>query len=118
MNFDEFDAWFDRFERSTFRLETLQRYAVSEEDERLRAFREGAPRPERSVRTSPWLRRIAVTTVAGKRWQRVHIVEHPLSEYLCYEIEGYVESATRRRSASPTGPRTRSGHAGPGLLAV
>ena len=94
MNFDEFDAWFDRFERSTFRLETLQRYAVSEEDERLRAFREGAPRPERSVRTSPWLRRIAVTTVAGKRWQRVHIVEHPLSEYLCYEMEGYVESAT------------------------
>jgi hypothetical protein len=52
------------------------------------------PRPERSVRTSPWLRRIAVTTVAGKRWQRVHIVEHLLSEYLCYEIEGYVESAT------------------------
>jgi len=118
LNFDEFDAWFDRFERSTFRLETLQRYAVSEEDERLRAFREGTPRPERSVRTSPWLRRIAVTTVAGKRWQRVHIVEHPFSEYLCYEIEGYVESATGRRSASPTGPRTRSGHAGPGLLAV
>jgi 5'-3' exonuclease len=43
MHFDEFYAWFDRFGRSTFRLETLQRYAASEEDERLRAFREGAP---------------------------------------------------------------------------
>lgn len=93
MTFEEFDAWFDRFERSTFRLETLQRYAVSEEDERLRAFRNGTPRPDRSVRTSPWLRRIAVTTAAGKRWQRVHVVEHPLSEYLRYEMEGYVESA-------------------------
>lgn len=93
MNFEEFDAWFDRFEWSTFRLEMLQHYAVSEEDERLRAFREGTPRPERSVRTSPWLRRIAVTTAAGKQWQRVHIVEHPLSEYLRYQMVGYVESA-------------------------
>lgn len=93
MNLTEFDAWFDRFERSVFRLETLQRYAVSGEDERLRAFREGTPRPERSVRNNPWLRRIALTTVAGKRWQRVHIVEHPLTEYLRYELVSYVESA-------------------------
>lgn len=93
MNFEEFDAWFDQFERSTFRLETLQRYAVPEEDERLRAFREGTPRPERSVRTSPWLRRIAGTTAAGKMWRRVHVVQHPLSEYLRYETVGYVESA-------------------------
>jgi hypothetical protein len=28
MTFEEFDAWFDRFERSTFRLETLLGYAV------------------------------------------------------------------------------------------
>lgn len=93
MTFEEFDALFDRFTVSTFRLETLQQYAVSEEDERLRAFREGTPRPERSVRTSKWLARVAVTTAAGKRWSRVHIVDHPLSEYLRYELVGYVESA-------------------------
>ncbi len=93
MNFEQFDACFDRFERSTFRLETLQQYSVSEEDERLRAFREGTPRPDRSVRTNPWLRRVAVTTAAGKQWQRVHVVRHPLSEYLRYEMVGYVESA-------------------------
>lgn len=93
MTFEEFDALFDRFAVSTFRLETLQQYAVSEEDERLRAFREGAPRPERSVRTSKWLARVAVTTAAGKRWSRVHVVDHPLSEYLRYELVGYVESA-------------------------
>jgi hypothetical protein len=44
------------------------------------------------VRTEPWLARIAVTTVAGKSWERVHVVDHPLSEYLRYELEGYVES--------------------------
>lgn len=93
MNFAEFDAWFDRFDRSTFRLETLQRYSVSQEDKRLRAFLDGTPRPERSVRNDPWLRRIALTTAAGKHWQRVHIVEYPLTEYLRYELVSYVESA-------------------------
>ena len=90
---EDFAACFDRFKESAFRLETLQRYTVPEEAERIRLFREGRPRPERSVRTSPWLRRVAVTTAAGKRWQRVHVVDHPLSEYLRYELVGYVESA-------------------------
>ncbi|MFD7158265.1 DUF6879 family protein [Kribbella sp. NPDC059898] len=92
MNFDDFDAHFDRFTSDVFRLENLQQYAVSSEDERLKAFREGTARSVRSVRTSPWLARIAVTTVAGKSWERVHVVDHPLSEYLRYELEGYVES--------------------------
>lgn len=92
MNFEEFDSYFDRFTTDVFRLENLQGYAVSEEDTRLQAFREGTPRPERSVRTEPWLARIAVTTVAGKDWERIHVVDHPLSEYLRYELEGYVES--------------------------
>ena len=90
---EDFAACFDRFKESAFRLETLQRYTVPDEAERIRMFREGQPRPERSVRTSPWLRRMAVTTAAGKRWQRVHVVDHPLSEYLRYELVGYVESA-------------------------
>jgi hypothetical protein len=90
---EEFDEVFDQFRVSAFRLETLQRYSVSAEDARMRAFREETPRPERSVRTSPWLRRIALTTVAGKSWSRVHVIEEPLSDYLRYELVGYVESA-------------------------
>ena len=90
---EEFDAAFDSFTTSVWRLEALQRYTVEEEQERIRAWREGLPRPERSVRTSSWLRRIAVSTVAGKRWGRVHVVTHPLSEYVRYELGGYVESA-------------------------
>jgi hypothetical protein len=92
VNFEEFDAYFDRFATDVFRLENLQSYAVSQEDARLKAFRAGTARPERSVRTEPWLARIAVTTVAGKSWERVHVVDHPLSEYLRYELVGYVES--------------------------
>jgi hypothetical protein len=89
---EEFDAAFDTFQTSAFRLETLQSYAVSAEDAWLRALREGLPRPERSIRTSAWLRRIAASTMAGKSWSRVRLVRHPLSEYLQYEIFSYIES--------------------------
>lgn len=84
---------FDLFETSAFRLETLRAYAVDAEDERLRAFRLGLPRPERSVRTSPWLARIARTTSAGKSWRRVRVVGWPLTEYERYQMTGYQESA-------------------------
>jgi hypothetical protein len=90
---EEFDACFDRATRDVFRLETLQRYNIPGEAERIQAWRDGQPRPERSVRTSPWLRRIALTTVQGLRWFRVHLVDHPLSEYLQYQMAGYIESA-------------------------
>jgi hypothetical protein len=92
MSPEEFDACFDRFTTSVIRVETLQRYTVAEEAERVSAFLRGEPRPERSVRTSPWLGRIATTTAVGKSWQRVHVVQHPLSDYLRYQLVGYVES--------------------------
>ena len=89
----EFDACFDRFRKSAWRLETLQRYTIDEEEDRIRAWREGEPRPERSVRTSPWLRRVAETTAVGKHWSRVHVVDEPLSEYVRFEMVTYRESA-------------------------
>ena len=62
----DLSACFDLFERTADRLETLPAYAVGgSEEERLRAFRLGLPRPERSVRTSPWLARVARTTATG-----------------------------------------------------
>lgn len=89
---EEFNAAFDGFHASAFRLECLQTYAVSAEDERLRAFREGLPRPERSVRTDPWLRRIAASTIAGKSWTRIRLMRHPLTEYMQYGLISLVES--------------------------
>jgi hypothetical protein len=90
----DLSACFDLFERSAFRLETLPAYAVGgAEEERLRAFRLGLPRPERSVQTSPWLARIARTAAAGKSWRRVRVLGRPLTEYQRYQLVGYQESA-------------------------
>lgn len=88
----DLSALFDSVTRTAFRLETLQSYDVSGEIDSVRAFRDGLPRPERSVRTNPFLRRIALQTAGGVRWSRVRIVEHPLTEYVRYELLGYVES--------------------------
>jgi hypothetical protein len=90
---EEFERCFEGFNASAFRMETLQRYTVTSEAERVQAFLHGEPRPDRSVRTSPWLRRVAVTTAAGKHWSRLHIVDLPLTDYLRYQLAGYLESA-------------------------
>lgn len=89
----ELDACFDQFTVSAFRLETLPSYDVGgPEAERMAAWRNGWAVPERSVRTSPWLRRIAVTTAAGKAWWRVRVLDDPLTEYERFELVSYAES--------------------------
>ena len=89
----QFQALFDQARATVFRLEGHQTYAVASDDEELAAFRTGAPRPERSVRTSPWLARIAVSTATGGvSWSRVRVIEYPLTEYTRYELVAYVES--------------------------
>ncbi|MFI7707576.1 DUF6879 family protein [Nonomuraea sp. NPDC049480] len=90
---EEFNACFDRFTTSVFRLEARQHYTVPDEDADMHLWQQGHPLPDRSVRTSPWLRRIAVTTAAGKYWSRVHLVDLPLSPYLEFEFAGYLENA-------------------------
>lgn len=90
---DEFNAIFDSFTSTVVRLETLPEYAVGgSEEERLQAWREGRPLPERSVRTSPWLARIATSTVAGKSWSRIRIIDDPPTWYQRYQFGAYVES--------------------------
>lgn len=81
MNRDDFDRLFHTFKHSAFRLEQVQQYLVPEDDAAFTAWRERRSLPEFTVDTSPWLRLIADTTAAGRRWTRVHIVEQPLSEY-------------------------------------
>ncbi len=84
-----FDAVFNRFISTAFRLETLDWYSNEEEDAELELFLADEPLPEYSPRTDPWLKRVADTTAAGKRWQRVHLVSRPLSDYLRLEFIGY-----------------------------
>lgn len=90
---DEFAALFDSFQSTAFRWESLPVYEVGgTEQQQIEAFREGRARPERSVRTSPWMARIATSTVAGKGWSRIRVVDDPLTEYQRFQMGGYVES--------------------------
>jgi hypothetical protein len=90
---DDFNALFDRFGQTVVRLEALPAYDIADEVESFAAWSRGDPRPERSVRTSPWVARIAVSTVTqSKRWQRVRVVSDPPTEYERYELVSYVES--------------------------
>jgi hypothetical protein len=90
---DILDECFGQFRSSAFRLETLPAYAVSGETERIEAWRDGRARPERSVRTSGYLREVAANVLAGRQRIRVRIVDHPLSDYCRYQMAGYIESA-------------------------
>lgn len=89
MNWEQFDAEFDKVRVSAFRAETLTGYSDETEDAELVLFLAGKPLPERSPRTEPWLKRVADTTAAGARWQRVHVVSHPLTDYLRFELVCY-----------------------------
>lgn len=94
MNWDEFDALFDQFEESAFRLETLSFYESRSDGLALRAFLRGVPMPTWDRETDDWRRRLRVTTAAGISWKRVHIIPEPLTPYLRYEIEwGYYYNA-------------------------
>lgn len=98
LDYAAFDAVFDDFANSptstaVFRWEGLQHYDVDYDEPSWRAFREGTARPDRSIRTDPWLARIARTTLGGKRWERIRYVVEPLTEYTRWELLAYGESA-------------------------
>ncbi|MGI9001619.1 MAG: DUF6879 family protein [Pseudonocardia sp.] len=80
--FDHFRA----FRYSVFRLETLQLYAGSGEDEGIAAFERGDPQPPPDPAEDEYAGMVRAHRAAGKAWQRVHVVREPLSDYLAYEL--------------------------------
>lgn len=110
---EDFDALFDSFHATVARLETLPAYAVADyEGDRLAAFRDGRPMPLRTIVTDPWLARIAATTMAGKAWSRVRVVDEPLTVYERFELAVFGESQAvgeririvRRNEITAVGP--------------
>lgn len=86
LNDPRWEALFTDLTSSWFRLETLQHYAVDyEADEYQEFLRTGSiDRP-----FGDWQHMVARHTRAGRTLRRVHVVEHPRSAYLDYEIEVY-----------------------------
>jgi len=81
----EYWQLFNGFQRSAYRLETLQYYQADSEARPLRAFLAGQPRPELPGKDR-WVSRIRDARAAGKTMSRVRVVAEPLSEYLRFEL--------------------------------
>ena len=86
----EGEAWrqfFDSFEHSAFRLETLPSYGVASEDEELQGFL--ATRQLIIPDDDQWLVRVRHFRSTGRWVGRVHVLRRPLSDYLRYEFAVY-----------------------------
>lgn len=80
---EEFEACFEDCRYSAFRLETLQFYdAPSERGAFARFCADGAVLP--STSQQDWSRIVG----AGRRFQRVHVVIEPLTDYVRFEGAG------------------------------
>lgn len=76
---DEWEAQWDSFERSAFRLETLPEYRVESERGRMELFLSGAPKPPGYG--AGWHERLREYRADAKSVQRVRIVRQPLTDY-------------------------------------
>jgi hypothetical protein len=83
---EEFDARFRRFRSSVFRLETLQVYRGSGEEDAIAAFQSGLAEPPDDPEQADWEEMIRANLRAGRVMQRVHVVVEPLSPYMRFEL--------------------------------
>lgn len=79
---DEFGRALATFQRSAFRLETRESYALGYEREAFDAFMAGDPQPPTSYGWwKSWLDQIASLTAQGKTIGRVRILDEPPTGY-------------------------------------
>jgi hypothetical protein len=83
---EEFDARFWQFRSSVFRLETLQEYRGSGEDEAIAAFQAGLAAPPDDPVQTEWEEMIRACRRAGRAMQRVHVVVEPVTDYMRFEL--------------------------------
>ncbi|ROO51253.1 hypothetical protein EDC02_6125 [Micromonospora sp. Llam0] len=81
---DEFNQLFRDFRYTAYRLETLQRYDVSYEQDEFTRFLAGERRGE-FPGIAAWCDTVRAAVSAGKRMHRVHVVTEPLSDYVRFE---------------------------------
>jgi hypothetical protein len=84
---DEFFA--AHFHATALRVEARDSYAVASDGGDFARYLAGEDAPD-PARKNAWLDELAADTAAGKRWQWVHVVRSPLTDYLRFEFEwGY-----------------------------
>ncbi|WP_325049451.1 DUF6879 family protein [Saccharopolyspora rhizosphaerae] len=76
------------FKYSLFRLETLQQYSGSSEDEAIAQWRRTGAIPL-TDELRQWCERIDRRVKDGCRAQRVHVVTEPLTDYMRFELASY-----------------------------
>ncbi|MDX3662370.1 hypothetical protein PV646_34130 [Streptomyces sp. ID05-26A] len=81
---DEFEALFDTFAESAWRLEIQGTYSEPEEQEPLRRFLVGEP--DDHTWMADWFEWVAELTAAGRRVGRVRVLTEPLTDYLRFEL--------------------------------
>lgn len=82
---EDFNRLFLDFKFTAYRLETLQRYAVSYEKDEFSRFLAGESRGT-FPGVSEWIAgTVSRAAALGKRMHRVHVVEEPLSDYVRFE---------------------------------
>lgn len=84
---DEFDRLLGGIERSAFRLEAQDEYALGYERADFERFLAGAPiSPPEVPWWRPWLDQIARLTPEGKHVRRVRVLAEPPSDYQRWEL--------------------------------
>jgi hypothetical protein len=86
-------ALLQNFRLSAFRLETLARYTVPQEEEWFAEWRRTGRVPELTPDNDSWLRMVRDHCAAGKKMQRVRVVSSPLTDYERFELALFPPSA-------------------------
>jgi hypothetical protein len=84
---EDWQRFFDSFQRSAWRLELHPVYTMPQEQEAIARFRAGERLPD--SHRSGWMDRVAGYAATGRTIGRVHVVRRPLSQYLRFEFEWY-----------------------------
>ena len=88
------DEFFASFTRSAWRLETLPAYGTPESDPSFAAYLTLGHLPplEQRPAKQAWMAAVKEAVAAGKQLGRVHVLRRPLTLYLAYELQTYVEN--------------------------
>lgn len=82
---DTFGELFKTFRRSAWRYERQPAYAVAREQDNIRRWQAGEPRP--NGHNTAWHERVRGIVSAGKTIGRVRVVRRPLTEYQRYQLD-------------------------------